>query len=59
VRFLPNQPVETTTPTVVVDRGLAVGPHRFRLVVVTRDGRVSRPDEIVITVIERLRPLPP
>jgi len=50
VKFSANKPVETTNPTVVVDSGLPVGSHRFRLVVVTRDGRSSQPTEVVVTI---------
>ena len=32
--FTRGRPVETTTPTVVVDAGLPVGSHRFQLEVV-------------------------
>jgi len=56
--FSPNKPVTTTTPTVVVDRGLPVGTYRFRLVVVARDGRSSQPAEVVVN-IERAGPVIP
>jgi len=58
MRFPVNRPVETTTATVVVDGGLPVGPHRFRLVVVNRDGRSSQPAEVVV-IIEPAGPVIP
>lgn len=42
---------------VVVDAGLAVGPHVFRLVVVNAQGQRSAPVEVTVTVV-RLSPLP-
>ena len=50
MKFSPNTPVETTKPTIVVDAGLPVGLHRFRLVVVSANGRLSRPTEVVIDI---------
>jgi hypothetical protein len=50
VTFSANKAVETTRPTVVVDSGLPVGRHVFRLVVVNRDGRSSQPAEVVVTI---------
>jgi hypothetical protein len=35
---------------VVVDAGLAVGTHRFQLVVVSNDGRRSAPEAIDVVV---------
>jgi hypothetical protein len=48
--FSVNKPVSTTGPTVVVDGGLAVGTHVFRLVVINRDGRASQPADVIVTV---------
>ena len=42
-RFLPDQ-------TVVVDKGLAPGQYRFRLVVVNAAGASSKPVEVIVTV---------
>jgi hypothetical protein len=39
------------TPTVVVDAGLAVGDHRFRLVVVNTRGVESQPVEVTVSVV--------
>jgi hypothetical protein len=50
MRFVPNRPVVTTTPTVVVDGGLPIGSYRFRLVVVNAAGRQSQPGEVVVTI---------
>jgi hypothetical protein len=48
--FTPNKPFESTRPMVVVDKGLAPGQYRFRLVVVNADGVSSKPVEVVVTV---------
>ena len=45
----PNQPIEVRTPTLLVENALAVGRHRFVLVVVDQRGE-SRPDIIEIEV---------
>jgi hypothetical protein len=50
MRFQPNRPIETTSSSVVVDAGLPPGRHRFQLVVVSDDGRRSRPADVVVTV---------
>jgi hypothetical protein len=57
-RFVINQAVRTTEPTVVVDAGLPVGEHRFQLVVTDAAGNSSRPD-IVTVQIAQLRSPPP
>jgi hypothetical protein len=51
MKFVPNVPVETKTPTVVVDPGLRPGAHRFRLVVENKRGLQSKPAEVVVTVL--------
>ena len=48
--FTPNKPFESSKPTVVVDKGLAPGQHRFRLVVVNAAGVSSKPVEVIVTV---------
>ena len=63
MRFTPNQPVPLRTPTVVVDAGLPLGPHRFQLVVVGASGQRSSPVEVTVTVTRVIvgpipRPLP-
>jgi hypothetical protein len=50
MRSQPNRPTEVTTPLIVVDGGLPPGRHRFQLVVVTGDGRRSRPADVIVTV---------
>lgn len=50
MKFVPNVPVETKKPIVVVDPGLSPGPHRFRLIVENKKGLQSKPAEIVVTV---------
>lgn len=59
--FVRGRTVETAEAVVLVDAGLAVGTHRFQLVVVSNDGRRSAP-EVVDVVISRLvivEPQPP
>lgn len=48
--FVVGKPVSTATPEVVVDAGLPIGTHRFRLVVVDGSGNASRPAEVVVQV---------
>lgn len=50
-KFAVNVPVPTTQPFVVVDAGLPVGLHRFRLVVTDQDKRASHPSEIVVQIL--------
>ena len=53
-------PVETDQPTIVVDADaqspLAVGRHRFSLVVMDDSGNVSLPDTVDVIVADRERP---
>ena len=49
-KFAVGKPITTTTPGVVVDAGLAVGFHRFRLNVADAGGNLSRPAEVVVEV---------
>jgi hypothetical protein len=49
-KFAVGQAVTTTTPTIVVDAGLAIGSHRFQLVVVDSAGLRSAADIRVIAV---------
>lgn len=53
--FKPNQPVVQSDPTVRVDvtraEPLAVGPHRFRLVVVDDAGNPSDPTFLDVVVL--------
>ncbi len=56
-----HQPVVSTAPRVVVHNELPPGRHRFALVVVDHQGRVSAPDVCVVTVLpatERREPAP-
>jgi hypothetical protein len=53
-------PFDTDRPTVVVENALAVGRHRFALIVIDGDGQESLPDELLVEV-QRTRvvnPLP-
>lgn len=52
--FRIGEPVTTETAAVVVDAGLRVGFHRFRLVVVDDAGQTSQPDEALVQVNERI-----
>lgn len=56
-KFVVGRPVTTTTPTVVVDAGLAVGSHRFRLTVVDSSGNTSQPAEAPVQVSRGIAPL--
>ena len=53
----PNQPIELRTPALLVENALAVGRHRFALVVIDQRGE-SKPDIIEVEV-QRGRVLPP
>jgi hypothetical protein len=45
-----NQPIEQREPLLVVQNRLAVGAHRFALVVVNDRGVESAPDVLTVTV---------
>ena len=51
MKFKPNEPIETATPTLKVDPGMAPGPYRFRLVVENKRGLQSNPVETVVTIL--------
>ena len=53
MQLVPNQPVETITPRLIVDAGLPPGTHRIRLVVVSAHGQLSKPAEVAIRVLPR------
>jgi hypothetical protein len=57
-RFVPNQPVAQPDPLVTVDAnsGLAIGAHRFRLVVVDDSGNESEPTFLDVIVQDKDRP---
>jgi len=57
MRLEPGRPFESPLPTVVIDAGLPVGPHTFRLEVVNSRGQHSQPIEFVVTIV-RLAPIP-
>jgi hypothetical protein len=48
--FTQGQSVTTTQASVVVDAGLPIGRHRFRLVVFDTAGNASAPQEAVVQV---------
>ncbi len=48
--FTIGVPITTDVPFIQVDAGLKPGRHLFQLVVATADGRISRPDQAVVTV---------
>lgn len=58
--FVRGRTITMAEPTVTVDAGLAVGVHRFQLVVVTADGRRSAADVVDVSVqrllVDPLRP---
>ena len=57
--FVRGRTVKTSDALVVVDAGLAVGIHRFQLVVVSNDGRQSAPDMVdVVVAREVVIPVP-
>jgi hypothetical protein len=49
-RFAVNEPIVGSEPVILVDAGLPVGRHRFRLEVVDTAGRRSAPDEAIVVV---------
>jgi len=57
--FVRGRPVETAQPMVLVDAGLAVGTHRFQLVVVSNDGRRSAPQLVDVVITQRPVTRPP
>ena len=50
MRLQPNRPFVGEQPTVTIDAGLPLGPHRFRLEVVGTSGLRSQPAEVVVVV---------
>ncbi len=58
-RFVRNQPITTAEPIIPVDGGLALGRHRFQLVVVDAAGRRSTPHEAVVDVQNIVGPIEP
>ena len=59
-KFTVNVPVDTASPTVVVEANpaapLAAGRHRFSLVVIDDSGNESAPDTVDVIVADRERP---
>ncbi len=49
-RFDVRTPITTREPTIVVDAGLPIGRHRFRLEVIDAAGQRSAPDDAVVEV---------
>lgn len=45
-----GRPFDSDRPTVVVDNALALGRHRFTLIVIDGDGKESLPDELLVEV---------
>lgn len=56
-RFVVNEPIRSTEPTIVVDAGLPLGEHRFQLVVTDSAGHNSRPDVVTVQIV-RFSPTP-
>jgi len=50
--FIPNKPIETKTPKVVVDAGLKPGRYQFQLVVVDDQGNSSKPSSIIVEITQ-------
>lgn len=59
--FAPGQTIKTREPTITVDAGLALGVHRFQLVVLTDTGQTSAPAIAEVSVqrlvLDPLRPV--
>ena len=58
MKFVLNKPIETKEPTIVVDAGLAIGKHVFRLVVEDELGVQSQPTDAVVVVTLERNPFP-
>ncbi|NJD11915.1 MAG: hypothetical protein FIB01_16220 [Gemmatimonadetes bacterium] len=54
-----GQTVRGRAPTLAVENRLEPGAYRFRLVVIDDEGNASAPAELVVRVVEALRPEPP
>jgi hypothetical protein len=57
-QFAVGQSINTREPTIQVDAGLAVGDHRFSLVVVGASGRRSTADVVTVRVQRLVGPGP-
>lgn len=55
----PGQPVTVGQPELLVENDLAVGRHRFELVVIDNGGLESAPAELIVTVRRLVRPRDP
>lgn len=56
-RFEIGTTIATTEPFIVIDAGLPSGRHRFQLVVEDAAGNQSRPDQVIVTLVERTGPI--
>jgi hypothetical protein len=56
-RFVPNQPVAQRDPLITVDSnsGLAIGAHRFRMLVVDYSGNESAPNFLDMIVQDKVQ----
>lgn len=55
-----NKPFDTREPNIVVENALAIGRHRFALIVVDDQGNESAPVQHVVEVRRAVfEPLPP
>jgi hypothetical protein len=45
-----GRPFDSDRPTVVVENALAIGRHRFALIVIDGNGKESLPDELLVEV---------
>jgi hypothetical protein len=48
----PNRTLSTRTSAIEVDGTFKAGRHRFQLVVVRADGKVSLPDIVTVEVVD-------
>ena len=54
MKFTPNIPFVSTTPTVTVDAGMKPGTYLFRLVVEDESGNKSRAAELKVVILRAI-----
>ena len=59
VQLVPDKPHRSKEPQVLVENPLEPGRYRFSLVVVDDANNESVPFELVVSVLERVRPVRP
>ena len=55
----PGQAITVDQPELLVENNLAIGRHRFELVVIDNGGLESAPAELIVTVRRLVRPRDP